>query len=38
MHGKVARMEKCTGNNILKRRNALEIIFLRGEMHWNLDI
>jgi len=24
MHGKVARKEKCTGNNILKRRNALE--------------
>ena len=38
MHGKIAREEKCMGNNTLKRKNKRENRHLIGEMHRKLTI
>ena len=38
MHGKIAREEKCMGNNTLKRKNERENRHLIGEMHRKLTI
>jgi len=38
MHGKIAREEKCMGNNTLKRKNALEFKHLGGKMNGKIDI
>jgi hypothetical protein len=38
MHGRIAREEKCMGNNTLKRKNARENRHLIGEMHRKITI